>query len=100
MEEPKQTNKFTLFNFKKDNDDNTVTQTIEFYEMNDDGSYENGTTIEEVLKVARERLVQLSNRFPCRENSIAVTKIQEAEMWLEARTKDRISRGVEGKHLA
>lgn len=95
-----ETNKYQLINFKAEEDGEITFQPVKFYEMNEDGSYYNGTTIEELLRVSRERLVELSIRFPSRENSIAVTKIQEAEMWLEARTKDRIARGVEGKHLA
>ena len=39
---------------------------------------------------------ELNNKFPCRENAMAITKLDEALMWLEARTKNRITRGVEG----
>jgi hypothetical protein len=94
------TKKYEFTNFKSEESGEITFQPVKFYEMNEDGSYQNGTTIEELLRVSRERLVELSNKFPSRENSLAVTKIQEAEMWLEARTKDRIARGVEGKHLA
>ena len=31
-----------------------------------------------------------------RERSIAITKLQEALMWLNARTEDRVNRQVEG----
>ena len=34
--------------------------------------------------------------FRCRENSIAITKLEEALMWLNKRTLDRRSRGVKG----
>lgn len=34
--------------------------------------------------------------FKCRENSIAITKLEEAMMWLNKRTADRKARGVEG----
>lgn len=60
----------------------------------------NGATIEEVLEVAKARIVELNNKFPCRENSLAITKVEEAVHWLEARTKDRIKRGVEGQEKA
>lgn len=60
----------------------------------------NGATIEEVIEVARERIVELNAKFPCRENSLAITKLEEATHWLEARTKDRIKRGVEGQEKA
>jgi hypothetical protein len=57
----------------------------------------NGTTNEEVLAVLIDRLRGMGAKFPCRENSIAITKIEEALMWLNKRTSDRIARGVEGK---
>lgn len=56
-----------------------------------------GTTNEEVIKVLIDRLVEMGKKFPCRENSLAVTKLEEALMWLEKRTADRVKRGVEGK---
>jgi len=99
LEENTKTNEYALLQFKRDEDDTQRFQKITFYEMHEDGSYENGTTIEEMLRVARERLSQLNNKFPSRQNSLAITKIEEAEMWLENRTKDRIARGVEGMHL-
>lgn len=37
--------------------------------------------------------------FPCRENALTITKLEEALMWQEARTKDRLARGVEGSNL-
>ena len=58
-----------------------------------------GTTNEEVLKVLIHRLTEMGKKFPCRENSIAITKMDEALMWLEKRTADRKKRGVEGKAL-
>jgi len=59
-----------------------------------------GTTNEEVLAVLIDRLTFLNSKFPCRENSVAITHIETALMWLEKRTKDRIKRGVEGQHKA
>lgn len=41
----------------------------------------------------------LNDKFPCRENAITITKLEEALMWQEARTKDRKQRNVEGKNL-
>lgn len=38
-------------------------------------------------------------KFPCRENAITITKLEEALMWQEKRTQDRQSRGVEGKDI-
>lgn len=75
-------------------------QEVSFYKLNEDGSSEHGTTLEEMLRVSIERLQDLNERFSCRENAIAITKMQEALMWLNARTENRKARGVEGKHQA
>jgi hypothetical protein len=71
-----------------------------FVKMDEDGVYHNGTTNEEVLAVLVNRMRYLNDKFPCRENSIVITKLEEALMWLERRTADRSARGVEGKHEA
>jgi hypothetical protein len=34
--------------------------------------------------------------FKCRENAVAITKLEEALMWLRKRTMDREARGVVG----
>jgi hypothetical protein len=60
----------------------------------------NGTTNEEVLEVLIDRIMYLQNKFPCRENSIVITNLQESLMWLEKRTSDRKKRNVEGKQLS
>lgn len=59
----------------------------------------NGAFVEGVLSAALSRLeyYQLS-KFKCRENALAITKIEEALHWLEARTKRREYAGVEGTH--
>ena len=57
-----------------------------------------GTTNEEVLAVLIDRLQFLNSKFPCRENAIAITKLEEALMWLNRRTEHRKARGVEGTH--
>jgi hypothetical protein len=84
-----------LKNFKSE-----TVQEITFYEMNEDGSTVEGTTLEEMLRVSIERLQHLNSKFSCRENSIAITKMQEALMWLNQRTAERTARGVEGTHQA
>lgn len=58
-----------------------------------------GTTNEEILKVLIDRLKGLSAILPSRENSVALTKLEEALMWLEKRTADRVARGVENTSL-
>lgn len=57
-----------------------------------------GTTNEEVLLMLIDRLNSLNEKFPCRENSLAITRCEEALMWLTYRTAGRRVRGVEGQH--
>lgn len=59
-----------------------------------------GTTNEEVLAVLIDRMNYLQGKFPCRENAIIITKLEECLMWLNKRTADRKARAVEGKQLA
>jgi len=56
----------------------------------------NGCQIDDMIKFARRTIEVFNAKFPCRENSIAITKLQEAEMWLEERRSERSQRGVEG----
>jgi hypothetical protein len=105
MNEATEKNKYALLNFKRtfrtpdDKEGTQEFQEVVFYEMNSDGTYENGTTLEEMLRVSIERLNDLNMRFPCRENALAITKMEEALMWLNKRTENRIAHGVEGKHI-
>lgn len=57
----------------------------------------NGVQNEQVIAVLVHRLGVLNKEFPCHENSLAITKLEEALMWLEKRTQGRRARGVEGK---
>lgn len=59
-----------------------------------------GTTNEDVLSMLIDRLNSLNKKFPCRENALAITKCEEALLWLNKRTADRVMRGVEGKQIA
>lgn len=57
----------------------------------------NGISNEALLAVVEDRLAGFqSGPFACRENAVALTKVQEAMMWLLKRTRDRLARGVEG----
>lgn len=58
----------------------------------------NGLTNEALLAILIHRTKYLDHQFPCRENSIAITKMEEAAMWFDKRTRDRQHRGVEGKN--
>jgi len=60
----------------------------------------NGISGEALLAVVEDRLIGFqSGQFACRENAVALTKIQEAMMWLQKRTRDRMARGVEGTNV-
>lgn len=69
---------------------------IKFQEgaISDNGK--NGLQVEEVLQQCVDRLLQYQSEVPCRENSIAITNIETAILWLNKRTQDRIERNVEG----
>lgn len=57
----------------------------------------NGITLEVLIEVLIDRLQQhQSGEFSCRENAIAITKLEEAKLWLNHRTRTRDLRGVEG----
>lgn len=71
----------------------------------------NGITNEALLAVVIDRLRSFQNgvpgddlhltakgQFACRENALALTKLEEAMHWLNHRTRARESRGVEGTH--
>ncbi len=60
----------------------------------------NGITNEALLAILAHRIDHLNAKFPCRENAIAITNIEQALMWLEKRTTNRIERGVEGQNAA
>lgn len=61
-----------------------------------------GAFVETLLDVVRQRLnyyqTASGGKFNCRENALAITKVEEALHWLDHRTKAREARGVEGTH--
>ena len=59
----------------------------------------NGAFVETVIAAAKQRIEYYNeSEFKCRENSMAITKLDEALMWLNKRTADREARQVEGTH--
>lgn len=62
----------------------------------------NGAFVETVIAIAADRIRFFNEasggKFACRENSLAITKLEEALHWLDHRTKAREQRGVEGTH--
>ena len=95
----KKGHKYGLINFEDDG----VPQIIQFIEkvagsaLGELQTLNNGTTNEAVLEMLIDRMWCLQDISACRENAIAITKMEEALMWLEKRTADRQKRNV-GKH--
>jgi len=58
----------------------------------------NGVQALDMLKYTKCLFESLNEAFPCRENALTITKIEEAIHWQDARTKDRKQRLVEGKN--
>jgi hypothetical protein len=67
--------------------------------IEENGNGINGIAGEALMAILIDRMQGFaSGPFPSRETSLALTKLQEALHWLEHRTKERVARGVEGKH--
>lgn len=56
----------------------------------------NGCQVDTLIETAKTIIDGLHKQNPCRENALAIAKIDEALMWLDKRKRDRITRGVEG----
>jgi len=60
----------------------------------------NGVHNEDLIAIVIDRMQGFqSGEYKCRENALALTKLEEALLWLRKRTQDRIDRGVEGTHV-
>lgn len=59
----------------------------------------NGVTHEAMMAILIDRFRGFqSGQYACRENAIVLTHLEESMMWMQARTRARIRRGVEGTH--
>ena len=59
----------------------------------------NGAFVETVIDAAIQRIAYYNaGKFRCRENSLALTHLEEALHWLNHRTAAREARQVEGTH--
>ena len=58
----------------------------------------NGVQVLDMLKYVKYLFESLNQAYPCRENALTITKIEEAIHWQDARTKDRQKRLVEGQN--
>lgn len=58
----------------------------------------NGISNEALLAIVIDRMKGFqAGPFACRENAVALTHLETAVLWLGARTRERVARGVEGK---
>ena len=58
-----------------------------------------GAFVEGVIAAAIDRLeFYQEGKFKCRENALAITKLEEALHWCQHRTMNREAREVEGTH--
>jgi hypothetical protein len=61
----------------------------------------NGITDQALLAIVLDRMQGFqSGPYSCRDNAIAITKLEECLMWMAKRYVDRAARGVEGKREA
>lgn len=59
----------------------------------------NGVTNEALIAIVIDRLRGFqAGPMACRENALMLTKLEEALMWCQARSRDRVRRGVEGTY--
>jgi hypothetical protein len=59
----------------------------------------NGVMNEDLIAMVITRLEHFQkSQFACRENALAITKLEEALLWLRKRTMGRENRGIEGTH--
>lgn len=57
----------------------------------------NGVMNEDLIAIVIDRMRGFqSGEYNCRDNALALTKLEEALMWLRNRTNEREARGVEG----
>jgi hypothetical protein len=56
----------------------------------------NGCQIDTMIEAVKLIIEGLNKESPCRENSIVITKLDEALLWLGKRKSDREKRNVEG----
>lgn len=67
----------------------------------DDRLEPNGAFVETVIAAALQRLEHYQTTpFRCRENALAITKLEQAMHWLGARTARREAQGIEGTWAA
>lgn len=91
-------NAFHQYDIVSKHDDDKSFACINFQKGPLKETEQNGCFQEDLIKICIDRLRCFqSGSFACRENKLALMKLEEALMWLGSRTADRLKRGVEGK---
>ncbi len=85
--------------YSPDNNGYMQAQTLSFQKGPINKFGVNGITQEALIEICIDRLRSFQkSKFACRENAIALTKLEEAKLWLHSRTSSRMERKVEGTH--
>lgn len=87
--------------YRQSQSDNTTSEWVEFEVPMQQGTRTsvgfNGMFFDELLEICIQRLkLYQDGELRCRENALALTKLEEAQLWLQKRTEDRVKRNVEG----
>ncbi len=101
MDEPGQGNANHIYNIVKAGSDDVIPMCIVGFQ---DGPIKeagvNGVMNEDLIAIVIDRMRGFqSGDYACRDNALALTKLEEALMWLRNRTNEREARGVEGTHI-
>ena len=79
---------------------NGFTATLRFQEGAVPAVGANGLTNEVLIAIVVDRLRAFqAGPYPCRENALAITNLEQGLMWLQRRTADRLRRNVEGSYV-
>lgn len=85
--------------FEVQDTDGKVLSKIDFQCGRIKGNGVNGIFMEDLIMMVVARLSGFQDsEFSCRENGIAIQKLEESLLWLNKRTADREIRNVEGTH--
>lgn len=74
------------------NDVNSISFTIQNGPIKEVGV--NGCQVDTIIAAAKAIIEGFNSKFPCRENSVVITKLDEALLWLGKRKADHEKRGV------
>ena len=73
-------------------DKSSITFTIQNGPIKEVGT--NGCQVDTIIEAAKLIVEELNKQFPCRENSMVITKLDEALLWSMKRKMDREKRNI------